>query len=48
MTYVEVPQEEVEKKMQSTYKYMPVFIARDGAMVRVIAQENGVVYYTKE
>ena len=48
MTYVKVPEEEVEKKTQSIYKYMPVFIAHDGVMVRVIAQENGIVYYTKE
>lgn len=47
MTYVEVEKDEVEQKMQETYKYMPVFVAHNGSMVRVIAQENGVVYYVK-
>lgn len=47
MTYVEVAKDEVEQKMQETYKYMPVFVTHNGSTVRVIAQENGVVYYVK-
>lgn len=47
MTYVEVPENEAEQKMQETYKYMPVFVPHNGSMVRVIAQENSVVYYVK-
>lgn len=47
MTYVEVSKDEMEQKMQEQYKYMPMFIVHSGSMVRVIAQENGVVYYVK-
>ena len=45
MTYIKVSKEGAEKIMQPTYKYMPVFTTINGEMVRVVAQENGKVYY---
>ena len=48
MTYVEVPRDEMQQKMQDLYKYMPTFVAVNGSMVRVIAQgTDGTVYYVK-
>ena len=45
MTYIKVSKEDGEKIMQPTYKYMPVFTTIDNKMVRVVAQENGKVFY---
>jgi len=45
MEYIRVSKEDGEKIMQPTYKYMPVFTTINGEMVRVVAQENGKVYY---
>lgn len=45
MEYIKVSEEDGEKIMQPIYKYMPVFTTIDGRMVRVVAQENGKVYY---
>ena len=45
MEYIKVSIEDSEKIMQPTYKYMPVFTTINGEMVRVVAQENGKVYY---
>lgn len=45
MEYIKVSIEEGDKIMQPMYKYMPVFTTINGEMVRVVAQENGKVYY---
>ncbi len=48
MTYIEVPKDKMDQKIQDIYKYMPTYVTVGGSMVRVIAQEpGGVVYYVK-
>lgn len=48
MNYQEVTAEKAKEILQTTYKYMPTMIMVKGSMVRIVAQENGIVYYTKE
>ena len=48
MNYQEVTAEKAKELLQATYKYMPTMIMVNGSMVRVVAQKDGIVYYTKE
>lgn len=48
MNYQEVTAEKAKELLQTTYKYMPTMITIKGSMVRVVAQIDGIVYYTKE
>lgn len=48
MKYIEVDKDKKDEVMQDLYKFMPVYVQRDGQIVKVIAQKNNIVYYVKE
>lgn len=48
MNYQEVTAEKAKELLQTTYKYMPTMIMVKGSIARVVAQKDGIVYYTKE
>lgn len=48
MIYQQITKEEAEKVITDIYKYMPVYIIQGGQTVRVVAQKNGIAFYTTE
>lgn len=48
MTYKKVTKEEAKKVIQDVYKYMPTMAFVNGGMCRIVAQQNGVAFYTTE
>lgn len=48
MNYQEVTAEKAKELLQTTYKYMSTMIMVKGSIARVVAQKDGIVYYTKE
>lgn len=48
MEYVEVNKTQSEQMMQDIYRFMPIFVTVNGELVRVVAQQSGIVYYIKQ
>lgn len=48
MIYQQLTKEEAEKVITDAYRFMPIYVMQGGEAMRIVAQKNGVAYYTTE
>lgn len=48
MIYQQITKEEAEKVITDIYRFMPTYLMQGGQIIRIVAQKNGVAYYTTE